>query len=198
MSAHEGSAWQAARESAQRSRRDLATEEAISAARAEPDHPDAGRQREVDARLASGTPPSMPKASASLYDEAMVCGLIRAAQLLESLGDLGRPGKICDDESREALAYARRAGLAPAAPEFTAVDREIHRHLDASLCRACGANREMIADGQMLVLTGAALAAYQRLRVASASALQAQRYQETSGQELRDAFGALCQTMAGG
>lgn len=196
MSAHEGSAWQAARESAQRSRRDLATEEAISAARAEPDHPDAGRQREVDARLASGTPPSMPKASASLYDEAMVCGLIRAAQLLESLGDLGRPGKICDDESREALAYARRAGLAPAVPGFTAVDREIHT--DTAPCRACAVNREMIADGQMLVLTGAALAAYQRLRVASASALQAQRYQETSGQELRDAFGALCQTMAGG
>lgn len=196
MSAHEGSAWQAARESAQRSRRDLATEEAISAARAEPDHPDAGRQREVDARLASGTSPSMPKASASLYDEAMVCGLIRAAQLLESLGDLGRPGKICDDESREALAYARRAGLAPAAPEFTAVDREIHT--DTAPCRACAVNREMIADGQMLVLTGAALAAYQRLRVASASALQAQRYQETAGQELRDAFGVLCQTMAGG
>lgn len=113
-------------------RRDPATEEAISAARAELDHSDAGRQGEVDARLAA----------------------------------------------------SRRA------------DREIHT--DAAPCRACAVNREMIADGQMLVLTGAASAAYQRLRVASAAALQAQRYQETAGQELRDAFGVLCQTMAGG
>ena len=132
MSAHEGSAWQVASEAAQRGRREPATEAAINAARAEPDHPDAGRQREVDERLAA---------------------------------------------SRQA-------------------DREVHT--DIPSCKSCALSREMIADGKMLVLTGNALEAYRRLHVASAAALQAQRYQEAAGQELRDAFGALCHAMAGG
>lgn len=146
-------------------------EQQIADARAEP------TPEELAAQIAELGVEEVPlsKATAALYDSAMVRGLVRAAQFYERHGITRGDGTLWDDDCRDALEHARRCGLAPPRSPESLHDLTQER----------------------VVLDGPRLAAYLRLEAAAKAAHAAQAGLAATGQELREAFGELCKVVAG-
>lgn len=149
-------------------------EQQIADARAEP------TPEELAVQIAELGVEEVPvsKATAALYDSAMVRGLVRAAQFYERDGITRGDGTLWDDDCRDALEHARHCGLAPPQP----------------------ADSQRAAAPERVMLDGPRLAAYLRIEAAAKAAHAAQAQAQASlaatGAELREAFGELCKVVA--